>query len=81
MIGTKKQTWSGFGRLAIGVIALMWIWLCLLPRIGQIDPVNKMIQRHRESGIDPSIMFYTEIDHLEYRDGMLRQKIRSQPYQ
>ncbi|MGC6443615.1 MAG: hypothetical protein ACON4H_13245 [Rubripirellula sp.] len=33
-----------------------------------------MIDRHREAGIDPSIMFYTEIEHLEYRGGMLRPK-------
>ena len=65
---------SGACRLVFGCAALLFVWLVILPRIGRIEPVSEMIKHHRELGIDPSIMFYTEIEHLEYRHGILRHK-------
>ena len=61
-------------RFVAGVMLLLFIWLGLLPRIGALQPVSRMIDHHQQSGIDPSAMFYTELEHLEYRDGMLRKK-------
>ncbi|MGB1927354.1 MAG: hypothetical protein ACPHL6_12525 [Rubripirellula sp.] len=75
MIKAKSGRLIRYCQLAIGVTTLLWIWLFVLPGIGRLEPVNRMIKQHRESGVDPSVMFYTEIDHLEFRDGMLRQKV------
>lgn len=61
-------------RLTFGVFGFVLIWMFFLPAMGRIKPIQRMIDRHREAGIDPSIMFYTEIEHLEYRGGMLRPK-------
>ncbi len=55
---------------ALSLLAI--IWLLVLPAIGKIPSVDAMIRRHDAAGIDPSVMFYSEIEHLEYRDGMLR---------
>ena len=68
---------SGVYRFAAGAVGVLVIWLFVLPALGRFAPVSKMIDRHREAGVDPSIMFYTEIDHLEFRDGMLRAKRES----
>ena len=70
----QSSGWIKLIRFVAGVMLLLFIWLGLLPRIGALQPVSRMINHHQESGIDPSAMFYTELEHLEYRDGMLRKK-------
>ena len=71
---SQSNGWAKSIRFIAGVMLLLLIWLGLLPRIGALQPVSRMIDHHQESGIDPSAMFYTELEHLEYRDGMLRKK-------
>ena len=73
----QSSGWIKSIRFIAGVMLLLFIWLGLLPRIGALQPVSRMIDHHQESGIDPSAMFYTELEHLEYRDGMLRKRTRN----
>jgi hypothetical protein len=47
-------------------------WLVVLPWIARTQYVGEMIRRNEAAGIDPSAMFYTELEHLTYRDGLLR---------
>jgi hypothetical protein len=65
---------TGFKRLSICVIAGAIIWLLVLPWISRQEPVKSMIRRNQSAGIDPSAMFYTELDHLTYEAGMLRKR-------
>ena len=71
---SQSRRWNELIRFGACVMLILFIWLGLLPRIGALQPVSRMIDDHQESGIDPSAMFYTELEHLEYRDGMLRKK-------
>ncbi len=48
------------------------IWLVVLPRISRIQSIRTMIDSQQAAGIDPSAMFYSDLEHLSYRDGMLR---------
>jgi hypothetical protein len=56
---------SGIRRwacLAAATIAIGTIWLVLLPFIGGQQPVADHIANQQRLGIDPSAMFYTELD-------------------
>ena len=66
---TLAQRWS---RFSIAVLIVLLVWLVVLPRMGRIDAVQQRIERNERLGIDPSAMFYSDLEHLEYRDGMLR---------
>jgi uncharacterized membrane protein len=66
---TLTQSWAKFS-LAVLVVSL--VWLVVLPRIARIAAVQERIERNERLGIDPSAMFYSDLEHLEYRDGMLR---------
>lgn len=65
---------TGRRRLLIASALMAAIWLVLLPRMSKYGPIESMIERHEAAGIDPSAMFYTELEHLTYRDGMLRHR-------
>ena len=62
------------GKLLVSGLAIAAIWLVLLPRVSKWGPVRDLIQSHQAAGIDPSAMFYSEVEHLAYRDGMLRRE-------
>ncbi len=64
------------GRLAFIVSAsvLTLVWTVVLPWIGQRGPMREMIERNESMGIDPTAMFYTELEHMQYKDGQLHRK-------
>jgi hypothetical protein len=62
----------GARRLVIAILTTAAIWLILLPAVSKWRPMHELIETHERQGIDPSAMYYTELDHLTYRDGMLR---------
>jgi len=47
-------------------------WLVVLPRLSRWAPIRSMIQAHEAAGIDPSAMFYSDLEHHSFQDGMLR---------
>ena len=61
-------------KLLVACLVVAVIWLVLLPRISRWRPIRTMIQSHEAAGIDPSAMFYSDLEHLAYREGMLRRK-------
>ncbi len=52
--------------------ALLLVWTILLPWIGRHPSMREMIDRNESLGIDPSAMFYTELENMRFRDGRLR---------
>lgn len=66
---SRKQRWI---RFAGATLMVAIVWLVLLPRVARIERVQERIRRNRAAGIDPSAMFYTDLEHLDYRNGMLR---------
>ncbi|MDB5346077.1 MAG: hypothetical protein JWP89_4454 [Schlesneria sp.] len=65
----RIQRWAW---LAAAIIAIGTVWLVLLPFIGGQQDVAAHIANQQRLGIDPSAMFYTELevapvltDHVE----------------
>jgi hypothetical protein len=52
-------------HLVIGVSITACLWLVVLPRVAQIPRVRDYLSRLEEKKIDPSAMFYTELEAME----------------
>jgi hypothetical protein len=55
---TTTQRW---GRLAVVSIVIGLIWLVVLPIIGEQPYVSEHIATQQRLGINPSAMYYTEL--------------------
>jgi hypothetical protein len=54
----------GWIRLAIGSTAILVLWLAVLPRIADQPAVRRHIEFLEQRQIDPSVMFYTELEPM-----------------
>ncbi len=54
-------------RLTTGAVITALIWCGLLPRLLEIDPVQKHVALMEERGVNPAAMFYTELERLPLR--------------
>jgi hypothetical protein len=55
---------GGWPRLLIALAALAVLWLGVLPYIGGQPELAARIRRQQAEGIDPSAMFYTELEMM-----------------
>ena len=63
---TSMPEWLGaWTNLAAWCLVLSVIWLGLLPRLMDLPPLRREIETLEEQGIDPSAMFYTELDTMD----------------
>ena len=68
---------GGWTRLAIGVGVILVLWLAVLPRIADQPAVRRHIQFLEQQRVDPSAMFYTELDTInEVRSRMTQIRLR-----
>ncbi|MCU0875768.1 MAG: hypothetical protein MUE50_25830 [Pirellulaceae bacterium] len=51
-------------QLAIGSTAILVLWLAVLPRIADQPAVRRHIEFLEQRHIDPSVMFYTELEPM-----------------
>lgn len=56
---------SGTTRLFAASAAILLIWGWGLPWIAQLPTIDKRLQFLDERGIDPSAMYYTELDAMD----------------
>lgn len=56
---------GGICKLACWVLGLTVLWCVVFPAIGRWRPIRQHIEAMETSGIDPSAMFYTELDVLD----------------
>ena len=63
-----NQRW----RFIFVVLAIVFVWIVVLPRLGQSSPMRGIIDRNQAASIDPTALFYTDLEHLHYEDGCLR---------
>lgn len=61
----RRASPRGWTSLAAWSLVLSVIWLGLLPRLASFPPLRQEIEAFEEQGIDPSAMFYTELDAME----------------
>jgi len=51
-------------QLVVGLGAILVLWLAVLPRIADQPPVQRHIEFLEQRQIDPSAMFYTELEPM-----------------
>jgi hypothetical protein len=56
---------SGVGRLSFALFLVAAAWLFLLPWLASLPAINGHIRWLDERGIDPSAMYYTELDAMK----------------
>lgn len=61
-----------WGSLVAATAFLTIVWGVVLPRLAATPAIREMIQRNERHGVDPSAMFYSDLENMEYRDSMLR---------
>jgi hypothetical protein len=54
-------------RLVAGALIVAMIWGALLPRILDLGPVREHVALMEARGVDPSAMYYTELERLPLR--------------
>ena len=60
--GESPNSLPGWIGLLAGVLAIAVVWLVILPAVGRRPEVAARIDRLDARGIDPSAMFYTELE-------------------
>lgn len=59
---TRNTALRGWLALAVSLATLAATWLIALPWLATTNPVAEHIATQQRQGIDPSAMFYTELD-------------------
>lgn len=54
-------------RLSAGATITVAVWCGLLPRILEMVPVQEHVALMEARGVDPSAMYYTELERLPLR--------------
>ena len=71
-----KRGWIGL-LVATGVIAS--VWLGVLPRVAQFEPVARDMQFLESRGIDPSARYYTD-QPIGWRNAQaIEDKVKAEP--
>ena len=52
-------------KLLVACSLITLLWLIVLPWIGSQPSISETIRDHQARGIDPSAMFYTELEAME----------------
>ena len=53
------QSWS---CLAAALLLLGWVWIVVLPWVGSRPGISRSIHEQQARGIDPSAMFYSDLE-------------------
>ena len=56
---------TGLIRLASIALVTAAIWLIVLPRLAEFPPVARWLKRLDDHKVDPSAMYYTEVEALK----------------
>ncbi|WP_146596136.1 hypothetical protein [Novipirellula galeiformis] len=59
-------------RLLAAVVLLVVLWCVVLPWAGTTAYLKPMIDRNERWGINPTALFYTDVEHMTYKDHLLR---------
>ena len=55
------------GRLAAGAVVVIAVWCGILPRLLDLEPVARHVALMELRQVDPSAMYYTELERLPLR--------------
>lgn len=48
----------------VAVALVATVWLALLPWLGRQGPIRRHVEQQQQTGVDPSAMFYSELEIL-----------------
>ena len=65
----RKRAYASLGCAVVGLVIA---WTIFFPWVGQQPNIRRMIERNESLGIDPTAMFYTELENMRVQDGLLR---------
>lgn len=51
--------------LVLGCLAIVLLWMVVLPLLGKQAALRRHIERNRAAGIHPDAMFYTEVGAID----------------
>lgn len=60
-----KKTHAGIGGLGVCCVAIALVWGVLLPRLSQMPTNENYIRFLQARRIDPSAMYYTELECMD----------------
>lgn len=66
-------------RLLGGVALVAAVWCLLLPRLLDLGPIRRHVQLMEARGVDPSAMYYTELERLPLRPDWIADRIHLWP--
>jgi hypothetical protein len=75
----RERRAKGWIRLSAWVFVVGVVWMVVLPTVGSQSGVRSSIQFLREREIDPSAMFYTDLEALPDLQSDLDRIRREQP--
>jgi hypothetical protein len=71
---------SAAGARLLGGVALMAaVWCLLLPRLLALEPIRRHVQLMEARGVDPSAMYYTELERLPLQPDWIAGRIHLWP--
>ncbi len=53
----------GWLGLVLGCVAILWVWLVVLPGLGKWEVVREHVDRLDRENINAGAMFYTEVEN------------------
>ena len=74
---TMQARSTGIRRLVLWSVAIVVSWQIILPGVARLSPVKQHLEFLDEKQIDPSAMFYTDlemVDRLLQVDGAVESK-------
>jgi len=67
MTRSTRREWPAAARIAAGAGLAALVWCGLLPRVLEFAPVARHVALMEARGVDPSAMYYTELERLPLR--------------
>ena len=61
---SRDDRTGGIIRLALAALSAGLIWLLVLPRVGALAPVRQFVRSNEAAGINPSAVYYTEVEAM-----------------
>lgn len=62
-------------RLVAGAAITATVWCGLLPRLLEVTPIQEHVALMEARGVDPSAMYYTELERLPLRPAWIEDVI------
>ena len=63
-VKSPPNRYAGVAQLAVAVVLIVLVWCLVLPQLATLPRMQAYTEWLDERGIDPSAMYYTELDAM-----------------